>query len=65
MKYGMERGVKSLRGFVINVVSILLVVVLVSGIFIKCRYFSHKLPTKSIKMEDIKSVQIINLDRAK
>lgn len=65
MKYGRVRGVKSLRRFVINVVSILLVVVLVSGIFIKCRYFSHKLPTKSIKMEDIKSVQIINLDRAK
>ena len=51
--------------FVIGFVSILLFAVLACGIFIKCRYFSHKLPTKSIKMEDIKSVQIINLDRAK
>jgi len=60
-----ERGVKSLRRFIIGFVSIFLVIVIVSGIFIKCTYFSHKLPTKSIKMEDIKSVQIINLDRSK
>ena len=60
-----ERGVKSLRRFVIGFVSIFLVSVVASGIFIKCKYFSHKLPTKSIKLEDIKSVQIINLDRAK
>ena len=65
MRYGRERGVKSLRRFVIGFVSIFLVAVLASGIFIKCKYFSHKLPTKSIKLEDIKSVQIINLDRAK
>ena len=38
---------------------------LVFALFIKCKYFHHKLPTKSIKIEDIKSVQIINLDRAK
>jgi len=56
---------KSLRRFVICVFLTLLVAVLASGIFIKCKYFSHKLPTKSIKLEDIKSVQIINLDRAK
>ena len=57
--------VTSLRRFVIGFVSIFLVSVVASGIFIKCKYFSHKLPTKSIKIEDIKSVQIINLDRAK
>ena len=60
-----ERGVKLLRRFVIAFVSIFFVIILASGIFIKCKYFSHKLPTKSIKIEDIKSVQIINLDRAK
>ena len=60
-----ERGVKYLRRFVIGVFLTLLVAALASGIFIKCSYFSHKLPTKSIKMEDIRSVQIINLDRAK
>ena len=64
MRYGRERS-KSLRRFVIGFVSIFFVAVLASGIFIKCKYFSHKLPTKSIKMEDIRSVQIINLDRAK
>ena len=44
---------------------ILLFATLISGLKIKNRYFHHKLPTKSIKLEDIKSVQIINLDRAK
>ena len=43
----------------------LLIVILSAGIFIKCIYFHHKLPTKSVNLEDIKSVQIINLDRAK
>ena len=60
-----EREVRTVRRFIIGFVSVFLVAVLASGIFIKCKYFSNKLPTKSIKLEDIKSVQIINLDRAK
>ena len=42
-----------------------LLVLLIIGLLIKCIYFHHKLPTKSIKLDDIKSIQIINLDRAK
>ena len=33
-------------------------------LFIKFTYFNKKLPTKKVKIEDIKSVQILSLDYA-
>jgi GR25 family glycosyltransferase involved in LPS biosynthesis len=55
----------SFKKLTLAVFGLLFLALLVFTLFIKCKYFYHKLPTKSIKMEDIKSVQIINLDRAK
>ena len=52
------------KGLVIIAGSFLLLLISIC-IFIKFTYFYKKLPTKQIKLEEIKSVQVINLDRSK
>ena len=55
---------KTIYKILIVLFSFIFVSLLISGIIVKNKYFKHKLPTKAIKIEDIKSVQVINMDNA-
>ena len=50
---------------VIGLLFVFLMQILTAGIIIKQKYIHYRMPTKAIKLADIKSVQIINLDRLK
>ena len=56
---------KNKHWILIGLLFVFLTEILTAGIIIKHKYIHYRMPTKSIKLEDIKSVQIINLDRSK
>ena len=55
---------KFIKRFVIGFAIAFGIALVGGGGFLKVRYFHHKLPTKAVKLEDVKGVYILNMDRS-